>query len=771
MPSDPQSARTRFTSNVHNSSSLAINSATPIAYNLYYNGDQGVEYTINLSYSDPLGRSPGGCLISDLNNITVVRNCLCTGSGCLVAITTDNDFVGEASFSYELLSASTGAVYSNKATVTIVVAEVDDTPTADGTVIPVGMLEDVATEIILSYRDQNGDKAVGCKAYYSEELREIKGCSCSSSTGLCSVTMINSTPNYNGLAALTYQVRTNTLIAAPTGVITIYITPVDDPPMAFTYATPSALIESETPVAIVLLSADVDSSPVPVCTVTEIVGATPSSDCYCTPTDGNSSCKMNFSLAEASSNLSYLYRLVDTTPSTPNFSHYQAISIPITNTLDLWAKIVPTPDSFKGTPAPRSNLSVACTTNARGEEMLWFYGGDYSGNGGNILANDLWSWSASSKKFALSKGTPNSGTPVVGIASIPGSRSGAAIASVGENFYIYGGYGYDFLGDSMKYLNDLWKYQESSGEWSRVAGELVSGGLAIYDTENSFSSAARPGSRSYASMGSKGDGSGLWLYGGYGYAGTPPAGSASGTLADLWLYRTSDNMWAYVHGSKTINNGGSCIGISAATRGTPSSSIYPGARYNASVAVEPTSNALWMFGGNGYGCSDAGPGRFNDLWRFHPDASSSAAGIWSYESGTPNASDVEGVYGTRSIPSTTNIPAARYGHSMWGAIDAVSGDYSLYVFGGYGSAGGVSGYLNDLWRYNTRTREWTWLAGSSSVDSAESSTGSGIFSSSNTPRGKAFGGFCSGSSKGKFWIFGGSGVGGIGTNNELWKFD
>jgi hypothetical protein len=66
-----------------------------------------------------------------------------------------------------------------------------------------------------------------------------------------------------------------------------------------------------------------------------------------------------------------------------------------------------------------------------------------------------------------------------------------------------------------------------------------------------------------------------------------------------------------------------------------------------------------------------------------------ATSKWALESGnsTPNNSSV---YGTKGIPSVTNIPGARMG-----ALPFKGKKGSLWLFGGVGTAG----YYNDLWRF------------------------------------------------------------------------
>jgi hypothetical protein len=84
---------------------------------------------------------------------------------------------------------------------------------------------------------------------------------------------------------------------------------------------------------------------------------------------------------------------------------------------------------------------------------------------------------------------------------------------------------------------------------------------------------------------------------------------------------------------------------------------------------------------------------------------------------------------------------------------------NLWLFGG--------GDLNDLWEFNSTTKEWTWVSGSSTVNASGIYGTLGTGSTSNTP-GARGGAVSWKDSKGDFWLFGGAGSGFF---NDLWEFD
>src|SRR6185295_8222337 len=85
---------------------------------------------------------------------------------------------------------------------------------------------------------------------------------------------------------------------------------------------------------------------------------------------------------------------------------------------------------------------------------------------------------------------------------------------------------------------------------------------------------------------------------------------------------------------------------------------------------------------------------------------------WRWMGGS-NYAAAPGVYGTQGIPSSNNIPGAR----GWGAASWTDNSGNFFLFGGYGyDENGYNGSLNDLWKYDVTTGEWTWVSGSSIAD-------------------------------------------------------
>src|SRR5450759_427112 len=76
-----------------------------------------------------------------------------------------------------------------------------------------------------------------------------------------------------------------------------------------------------------------------------------------------------------------------------------------------------------------------------------------------------------------------------------------------------------------------------------------------------------------------------------------------------------------------------------------------------------------------------------------------------------NIYDQNGTYGTQGVPDPTNTPGARWGAVSWKDTNSV-----LWLFGGYGpDSTGNWDDLNDLWKFDPFTTNWTWMKGSTNI--------------------------------------------------------
>ncbi|MEJ7683837.1 MAG: kelch repeat-containing protein [Segetibacter sp.] len=397
--------------------------------------------------------------------------------------------------------------------------------------------------------------------------------------------------------------------------------------------------------------------------------------------------------------------------------------------------------------------------------------GGYGNAPGNLgdpgHLNDLWKYNISTNQWTWMKGdstanhygvygTQGLATP----ANKPGSRLGSiSWSDRSGNLWLFGGDGYAQSNSSV--LNDLWRYNISTNQWTWVKGDSTVKQYGVYGTQGIEAAANKPGARIYSISWTDLSGN-LWLFGGHGghrYT------FNFGDMNDLWRYNISRNQWTWMKGDSTAKVYDAAYGDSTAnpygvygTQGIAAAANQPGSRV-ASISWTDLSGNLWLFGGDG--CSAASIGYLNDLWKY-----SVSDNRWTWVQGDTTVNAL-GVYGVKGIPGAANKPGARDGGISW--ID-LSGN--LFLFGGYGLSAGTFGHLNDLWEYNISNNQWTWVKGDSIMDVNSVYGTQGIASAANKPGGRWTGVSWTDLS-GNLWLFGGFGFvrPGFDLLNDLWKLN
>ncbi|MDI1355869.1 MAG: kelch repeat-containing protein [bacterium] len=424
-----------------------------------------------------------------------------------------------------------------------------------------------------------------------------------------------------------------------------------------------------------------------------------------------------------------------------------------------------TSSSPTGTAGVYGTLGVTSPTNFPGSRSgfsswqdalgnLWVLGGSTCCNG---IGNDLWKYNPTGNTWTWMKGSTVGnqyatyglqGTPSA--SNNPGGRYVASswIDNAGR-FWVFGGEAYAVSFGSGK-SNELWRYNPTTSEWTWMNGYSLLNQNGNYGTIGVSSPFNNPGSRQ-GGMTWKDSSGDLWLFGGYGYG----VSGGLGYLNDLWKYNVSTNEWTWISGSGNINQTGTYGSI-----GVPSVTNSPGARQEAAVWNDNLGN-IWMFGGQGYGTATS-MGYLNDLWRYNI-----SSGQWTWMNGT-NSINQLGAYGTLAISSSTNAPGSRQGPTSW-----VDSNGNFWLFGGYGfGASTPSNHLNDFWKYNTISNQWTWMGGSGAIFQLGVYGTLGVPSPTNFPGARGQGrGWTD--SAGDLWLFGGGGPsywGGIAVFNDVWRY-
>lgn len=284
--------------------------------------------------------------------------------------------------------------------------------------------------------------------------------------------------------------------------------------------------------------------------------------------------------------------------------------------------------------------------------------------------------------------------------------------------------------------------------WTWMHGTDTLNVPPVYGTTGVSAPSNRPGSLEGSACWTDAAGN-FWMFGGSLYNGT-----SADLVNDLWNYNTASNEWKRVRGTGTValaNYG---------TQNVSAASNSPGGRSNSVTWTDGSGN-LWMFGGQGV-TTGTTVGFLNDLWMYNTGNNQ-----WVWVSGS-NAIDQPGLYGMLGTPSATNIPGGRAYAAGW-----ISGT-TLYVFGGTGiSATSSSGYLSDLWTYNTLNGQWTYIKGSTNTYQAASHGTQGVPFSGNSPGCRSGSVYWKDNSN-NFWIHGGRGFwSGFGACSwgDLWRYD
>jgi len=317
---------------------------------------------------------------------------------------------------------------------------------------------------------------------------------------------------------------------------------------------------------------------------------------------------------------------------------------------------------------------------------LWLFGGngrDSIGTPGEL--GDLWKFSPSTGLWTWVSGSKSNGTAgtygTKGVAAprnAPGSRDSAvAWVDLSGNLWLFGGTGITSPGLTGD-LNDLWKFDTSTLEWTWVAGASSGNQDGVYGSKGTAAAGNAPGSR-YGASGWVDRQGRLWLFGGNGFDSTAAANLLSpNVLNDTWSFDPTSGFWTWVAGSNVSQASGNYVagGVSGGA---------PGARQGAVAWVDP-SGVAWVFGGIGLD-SVGSRGGLNDLWKLE---SPGAGWVWVSGSTTANAADN---YGTKGARATTNAPGARSGAIAWS-----DGSGNLWLYGGFGVVTTPS-YYSDIWSF------------------------------------------------------------------------
>ena len=370
---------------------------------------------------------------------------------------------------------------------------------------------------------------------------------------------------------------------------------------------------------------------------------------------------------------------------------------------------------------------------------FWIYGGVVVGFG---VMNDLWKYDPVANEWTWMRGSGVPNDPGVfgtmGVSSPLNQPPGLGYGSsswtdLNGNFWLFGGWA---SGD----WNCLWKYDVGTNEWTWMNGSNFVGQMGVYGTQGVPSPLNTPGARE-ETAGAWTDNTGdLWLFGGYGNG---------VNWNDLWRYHIPTNEWTWMKGPSIS----SLVGVYG-TLGVEDPLNTPGSRQVYSRWKDITGN-FWLFSGGDYLTNTY----FNDMWRYNPLTNN-----WTWMNGS-NLQNPPGSYGTRCVPSSTNVPSPRF-ENRGSCVDA---NGNFWMFGGGTGGAFIPETWNDLWMYCTTTNEWTWMDNDSITNPIGNWGTIGISSPLNVPNGRS-GNLLWSDNNGHLYSFGGTTANYNTPYQDMWKY-
>jgi PKD repeat protein len=401
-----------------------------------------------------------------------------------------------------------------------------------------------------------------------------------------------------------------------------------------------------------------------------------------------------------------------------------------------------------------------------------------------------WTWMSGSS-------TPNAGA-IFGTQGIPStSNHPPGLYEVANwrdnqgNFWLYAG-----IGPGILVFGDLWKFDPLTTEWTWVNGSGVTGIMPVWGVKGVPAATNNPGTRSWGIVSWTDNAGDLWFWGGM---------TNFGFINDLWKYNIASGMWTWMSGDNVPGSPGN-YGV----KGVPSINNFPPVRTGETATgwIDSNTNELWFTGGG-----------TDDVWRY-----SIATNEWTWMAGS-NTAGAATVFGTKGIPALLNTPGARSVYTHWTDLSGnfwlfsgsmvndmwkydvsinqwawMSGTQTYVHQGNYTTTcvpdsmsfpasssenkacwtdncgnfwllGGNIGSscLNDLWRFNPATNEWTWVNGSNTGNIPSVFGTLGVSSPTNIV-GSRMGASGYVDANNYLWLYGGCDVGYGQFFADMWRF-
>ena len=380
---------------------------------------------------------------------------------------------------------------------------------------------------------------------------------------------------------------------------------------------------------------------------------------------------------------------------------------------------------------------------------FWLFGGvdQFSGYHSSLWKYDpainQWTWM---KGPLLPNQAGNYGT--LGIAAPsnnPGGRGNGLIIWVDGNgdFWMFGGYGYDDFG-AIGSLNDLWKYEALTNNWTWMKGSNTANPVASYGSLGVSSPNNLPPARCETKTGWVSlNGTELWMYGGIG-----TVTSLTNTFSDIWKYDILTNEWTWMAGPNTTNN----LPVFG-TQGIEAPGNTPGGRM-VYTKWQDNSGMFWLFGGRNHTPLNS---TYGDLWKFNPFTLQ-----WTWVNGS-NQINFIGAYTLPCDPAANAMPSSRWENpNCW--------TDSCGRFWMHGGSPLATATKNDLWCYDPFSNKWVWVFGSNLVNQGGIYGIMGVPAPGNFPSSR-YGSLSWIDLQGNLWMGGGTEMNSpLRQKNDMWRF-
>jgi gliding motility-associated-like protein len=380
---------------------------------------------------------------------------------------------------------------------------------------------------------------------------------------------------------------------------------------------------------------------------------------------------------------------------------------------------------------------------------FWMFGGVTWQSAPHLEQNDLWKYDVNTNMWTWINGPQFNGdvNGNFGIKGIPSINNYPSVRGWGANcwtdtsgmLWLFGGYGTDANGLRGE-LNDLWRYNIATNEWTWMSGDSIRYVATVFGTKQIYNMANTPGSMQECKSSWVDNGNNFYMFGGKRYF---------AEHNNVWKYSSSINQWAWQKGDSNANNTTGTYGI----LGAENAANTPSNRCSYSKWMDPNGK-MYLYAGARF----ADTANWSDVWRYNPTTNN-----WAWMGG-PNLKNTPIPYNNKCITDSLHVPSPRLENQTAATYGCTN---AFYTFGGFNYAKNET--YNDLWLFNTQTNKWTWLTGQDTA-AATNNYGVKYTPSSTNNIGARCGAAIWTDANNNLWVFGGINENVSNVVNDMWRF-